>query len=98
MTGAATPGWVEGADGRRASVWLGADIPQRNDGLALHSTSKTIQTVLMKCMGNCTLVNSNLFCFLYFLLTLLRRVPLPVGSPPFSLSPTFFSGPAEFVH
>lgn len=37
--------------------------PQGNDHLVLHSTKKTIQTMLMKCLGSCALVNSNLFYF-----------------------------------
>lgn len=65
-------------------MWLRTVFPQGNDDLALHSTNKTIQTMLMKCLGSYALVNSNLFCF--FLPSLLRRVLLLADSPLLSLS------------
>lgn len=55
--------WVSGTELTGGWVWLGTDISQGNDDLALHNTNKTIQTMLMKCLGSSTLVNSNLFCF-----------------------------------
>lgn len=60
------PHLAVGAGGRGLTggwVCCGTDIPQGNNDLALHSTNRTIQTTLMKCLGSCTLVNSNLFCF-----------------------------------
>lgn len=54
------------AGGGADEVWRDTDIPQGNGDLALHSTNKTTQTMLMKCLGSCSLVNSNLFCFFCF--------------------------------
>lgn len=89
--------WVDGRGLTGGRVWLGTDIPQGNDDLALHSTNKTIQTMLMKCLGSCTCVNSNLFCF-FFLPSLLCRVLLPADSPvALHCLPDLFS-PAELVH
>lgn len=55
--------WMSGREVTGGWVWLGTDIPQGYDDLALHNTNKTIQTMVMKCLGGCTLVNSNLLCF-----------------------------------
>lgn len=37
--------------------------PQGDENLVLHSINQTIETILMKCPGSCTPVNSNQFCF-----------------------------------
>lgn len=74
-------------------VWLSTDIPQGNDDLALHSTNKTIQTMLMKCLGSCTLVNSDLLC-VFFLPLLLCTDLLPADSP----AALHRLSPAELVH
>lgn len=52
--------WYRG-DGGLGAARLGYSTGY--DDLRLHSTNKTIQTMLMKCLGSFTLVNSDLFCF-----------------------------------
>lgn len=48
--------------GGRRRVWLGTDNPQGNDDRVLHSTNRTIQTMLMKCLRSCTLLTSSPLC------------------------------------